>query len=168
MWILENRQVCGESGQAEEDRHHEGGDETAQLVFDVLRQNRRTAHQDAGNESAQHGVDADRLRDERQRAHDDQDCCHDGVFAGETVVDPADQLEHEINSSAGKRLRRHGQWEAMPASIEVELETCIGRRVFPAERRPWGSDRRRAEPGCAAGSCHRASGRAGWCSSARP
>ena len=96
MRIFQDRQVGGKPGQAEEDRHHERGDEAAQLVLDVSRQDRRLADQHAGDERAEHGVDADRLRDQRHQAHHDQDRGDDRVFADESVVDPADQPEHQL------------------------------------------------------------------------
>ena len=69
-----SRQKCGvgqdgeigaEAGEAEEDRHEQRGDQAAQLLVDLPRQDRRFADQDAGDEGAEHGVHADRVGDQR-------------------------------------------------------------------------------------------------------
>ena len=92
-------QIGGQAGHAEEHRREERGDDAAQLLVDMLGQDRRFADQDAGDEGAEHGMNADRMGDQRHRAHDDQDGGDDREFADEIVVDPADR----------RRTRRGGR-----------------------------------------------------------
>ena len=56
---FEDREVGAEAGQAEEHRHEQRRDQAAQLLLDMPRQDRRSPDQDAGDEGAEHGVDAD-------------------------------------------------------------------------------------------------------------
>ena len=58
--VLEHGQIGAQAGQAEEHRHEQRDDQAAQLLVDVPGQDRRFADQDAGDEGAEHGVDADR------------------------------------------------------------------------------------------------------------
>ena len=55
---------------AEEHRHEERDDQAAQLLVDVLGQDRRFADQDAGDEGAEHGMHADHMRGQRHQPHD--------------------------------------------------------------------------------------------------
>ena len=82
-------------GDAEEHRREEGDDQAAQLLVDVAGEDRRFADQNAGDEGAEHGMHADQIRDQRHRAHDDEDGGDDREFADEVVVDPADDEEHD-------------------------------------------------------------------------
>ena len=60
--VGEDRQIGAQAGDAEEHRHEQRGDEPAQLLVDMAGQDRRFADQDAGDEGAEHGVHADRMR----------------------------------------------------------------------------------------------------------
>ena len=92
--VFQNGEVGGKPRYAEEDRHHEGGDEAAQLILNLLREDRRFPNQHTGDECAQDRVHANGLRNKRHQQHHDQDRGDDGVFADEIVVHPADQPEH--------------------------------------------------------------------------
>ena len=61
--VLEDGEVGVQARDAEEHRHEEGDDQSAQLLVDMLGEDRRFAHQDAGNEGAQHRVHADQVGD---------------------------------------------------------------------------------------------------------
>ena len=58
--IAQYRQIGAETGEAEEHRHEEASMiSPRKLLVDLPRQDRRLADQDAGDEGAEHGVDAD-------------------------------------------------------------------------------------------------------------
>jgi hypothetical protein len=80
---------------AEIDRHEEGDHQAAQLLVNVPGEDWRLPDQDAGDESAEHGVHADHVGDQRHQPHDHQDRGDDGVFADEDVVGPADRQRHQ-------------------------------------------------------------------------
>jgi hypothetical protein len=67
-------------------RHEQRDDQAAQLFIDMARQDRRFADENAGDECTEHGVDADQLRGQRHRRHDDQDRSDDRKVAPEIVV----------------------------------------------------------------------------------
>ena len=69
--------------------------EAAQLLVDVLAQDRRFADQHAGDKRTQYGVHADEMRRQRHRAHDHEDGRDHGEVALEIVVRPSDQEEDE-------------------------------------------------------------------------
>ena len=50
--IFQDSEVGGQAGGAEEHRHEEGDDQPAQLLVDVLGQDRELAHQNAGDDPA--------------------------------------------------------------------------------------------------------------------
>ena len=71
-----------------------GNDQAAQFFIDVARQYWRLADQNAGDKCAEYSIDADELRRQRHRRHDDQDCGDDWKVAPEIVVRPPDQAKH--------------------------------------------------------------------------
>ncbi len=71
--IAQNGDVGVQPGEREEYRHEQRNDEAAELFVDVAGEDRRFADQDAGDEGAEHGIDAEQLRGQRHRAHDDQE-----------------------------------------------------------------------------------------------
>ena len=107
--VLEHRDEIGAQARgAEEHRHEEGDDQSAQLLVDVPRQDRRFADQDAGDEGAEHGMHADHVRGQRHQPHDHQDRGDDGEFADEGVVDPADRQRHQPPAD-GQAERHEGE-----------------------------------------------------------
>ena len=102
-------------------------------------QDRRLADQDAGDKGAEHGVDADRLRDQRHRTHDDQDRRDDHQLTDEMVVCPADQERHRAASDreAGSK-KQQGAEDALPDRGEVDRamtrEPQDDRQQDPADR----------------------------------
>src|SRR6516164_118421 len=71
-----------------------GNDQAAQFFIDVARQYWRLADQNAGDKCAEYSIDADELRRQRHRRHDDQDCRDDRKVTLEIVVRPPDQTKH--------------------------------------------------------------------------
>src|SRR6185503_9779282 len=60
----------------------------------MLGEDGRLADQDAGDEGAEHGMNADRVRDQRHGPHNKKDGRDHGKFTDEIVVDPADDEEY--------------------------------------------------------------------------
>src|SRR3954447_13969769 len=69
LWIPQDGQVGRQTGDAEEHRHEESEDEAAQLLVDVLAEDRRFADQHARDKRTQHGVHADEMGRQRHGAH---------------------------------------------------------------------------------------------------
>ncbi|MET4767245.1 hypothetical protein ABH970_007617 [Bradyrhizobium ottawaense] len=113
LGIAQHREIGTEAGEAEKHGHEEAGDQPAQALVDLPRQDRGFPDQDAGDEGAEHGVHADQMRDQRHHAHQEQDHRDDRGRADEIVVGPADQLEHqaapdgEADGEEGERAQ-HG------------------------------------------------------------
>ena len=97
-----------------------------------LRQDRRFADQDAGDEGAEHGMHADQVRGQRHRAHDHQDRGDDGEFADESVVRPSGSAKKtsrrpigEANDHEGERadhaLARRSARSTLPCSARLKM-----------------------------------------------
>ncbi|MGY3407485.1 hypothetical protein ACVWZV_003598 [Bradyrhizobium sp. GM5.1] len=83
-------------------------DQPAQPLVDLPRQDRGLPDQNAGDEGTEHGVDADQMRDQRHRAHQQQDHRDDRGGADEIVVGPSNELEHDA-AADGEANREEGQ-----------------------------------------------------------
>ena len=81
--------------QRKEDGREERGGHSAQLPGDMFGENGQFADKHAGNERAEHRLQAERLSGESHRADDDEDQGQDHVFAGEGVVDEPDGVRDQ-------------------------------------------------------------------------
>ena len=102
-------------------------------------QDRRLADQDAGDKGAEHGVDADRMGQERHRTHDDQDRRDHRDIADEVVVGPADQQRHEPpaerKAQREKEQRaKNGRADRVPFDLPALREADDDRQHDPADR----------------------------------
>jgi hypothetical protein len=86
-------------------RHEQCGDEAAELPVNMLRQDRRFADQDAGDERTEDILYADPVGDQRHADHDQKDDCDNGEFAFKIIVGPPDQLEHD--RATDRKARNH-------------------------------------------------------------
>ena len=88
----QDREIGGEPRHAEEDRGEEAEDQAPQLLVDMLGEEGRFTDEHAGDEGAQHRLDADEIGDQRHHAGDQQNDADDRGLAAEVVVGPADEL----------------------------------------------------------------------------
>ncbi len=104
-------QIGVQAGEGKENGREKRCDHRAQLRRDGLGQNGGLADEDAGDQRAEHGLNAERLGGERGRAHDNQDERERHVFGEEVVVDDADG----VRDQAAAQRQARGEEKRKPA-----------------------------------------------------
>ena len=87
-------EIGAKPGKPEKHRHKQGDDQAAQLFVNMARQNWRLPYQNAGDEGPKHGVNADRMGDQRHRRHHQQNGCYDGHVTDKIIVHKTYQRGH--------------------------------------------------------------------------
>jgi hypothetical protein len=94
-WLGERGDIDGEAHEGEEHRHEEADDESAQLGAKLPGEHRRLSEQHPGDERTEHEMDAEHVGEQRQQTGDHEDGGDVGHLAGESVVRPAKDAEHQ-------------------------------------------------------------------------
>ena len=120
--IGQHVEIGAEPSHAEKHRHEQRDDQAAQLLVDMAGQDRRLADQHAGDKGAEHGMDADRMGDQRHDAHHDQDRRDHRHLADQIVVGPADQQRHRAaaDREAGGEKQQRAE-DALPERGKIDM-----------------------------------------------
>src|SRR6476661_6338049 len=123
--VPQDGEVGRQTGDAEEHRHEESEDKAAQLLVDVLAEDRRFADQYARDKRTQYGVHADEMGRQRHGAHDHQD----GRDHGEIALEIAHRIRKKTKRRPTVKLAIRN------AAVPSTLLLTLMRSMLPASAR---------------------------------